>query len=134
MRTPMHWRDTAGGGFTDAGRTTRGSRSATPPPSTSSPSAPIPIRCSRSTRALIALRKQHADLHSGSYETIAAPDGAWAWRRGASIAIAMNLTDAEAEIADVTGRVLIGTDRSRDGEMVSGSIRLGPWQAVVVER
>jgi len=44
----------------------------------------------------------------------------------------MNMTGADADIPNLTGRVRIGSDRSRDGETVSGSIRLGPWQAVVV--
>ena len=84
------------------------------------------------TRALIALRRENADLHSGSYETVAAPAGVWAWRRGAGFEVVMNMTDSEAEIASVTGRVLIGSDRSRDGEAVSGSIGLRPWEGLVI--
>ena len=68
---------------------------------TSNANAPIRTRCSTLTRDLIALRREHADLHSGSYATLAAPDGVWAWRRGASIAVVVNLRDADAEIADV---------------------------------
>jgi len=43
------------------------------------------------------------------------------------------MTDAEAEIATQTGRVRIGTDRSRDGEPVEGALRLAAWESVVVE-
>ena len=33
-------------------------------------------------RDLIALRREREDLRGGAYETLPAPDGAWAWRRG----------------------------------------------------
>jgi len=35
------------------------------------------------THDLLALRRRTPDLHSGSYASLPAPDGAWAWRRGA---------------------------------------------------
>ena len=133
MRTPMHWRDTAGGGFTAPGTTPwlpLGDTSIVNVESQrSDPDSVLEL-----TRALIVLRREQADLHSGSYETIAAPDGVWAWRRGASFEVVMNMTDEEAEIANVTGRVRIGSDRSRDGESVSGSVTLRPWEALVVQR
>ena len=31
------------------------------------------------------------------------------------------------------GEVLVGTDRGRDGQRVDGSLRLEPWEAVVVD-
>ena len=36
----------------------------------------------RLTRDLISLRRARADLRSGSYATLQAPEGVWAWRRG----------------------------------------------------
>jgi hypothetical protein len=34
----------------------------------------------------------------------------------------------------MTGRISIATDRARDGEALSGSLRLRAWDGVVVER
>jgi hypothetical protein len=83
-------------------------------------------------RDLIALRREHGELRQGSYERLDAPAGAWAWRRGDRFAVALNLADAEATVEGVTGRVAIATDRARDGEEVSGAVRLGPYEGVVV--
>jgi alpha-glucosidase len=58
------------------------------------------------TRRLIALRRDSADLRSGGYESLPAPEGAWAWRRGDATTVALNLSDEAQEVA--------GT-------------RLGPW-------
>ena len=75
------------------------------------------------TRDLIALRRQHADLHAGSYATLAAPDGVWAWRRGSRFVVVLNLSESDADLDDVTGRISIATDRARDGEALSGALR-----------
>jgi alpha-glucosidase len=85
------------------------------------------------TRDLIALRRAHAALHAGTYESLPAPDGVWAWRREDGFAVALNLADADATVEGLSGRVAIGTDRARDGEAVDGALRLGPWEGVVVE-
>jgi glycosidase len=84
-------------------------------------------------RDLIALRRERADLRGGGYATLPVPDGAWAWRRGEDTAAAVNLSDAPVEI-ELEGRILIGTDRTRDGEAVEGMLRLGPWEGAVLER
>jgi alpha-glucosidase len=84
-------------------------------------------------RDLIALRRAHPELRSGTYETLPAPDGAWAFRRGDGFAVALHLGDGEVEIDGLAGTVAIGTDRGRDGESVQGTLRLGPWQAAVVQ-
>ena len=55
----------------------------------------------------------------------------WAFRRGEGTVVVLNLSDA-AVAADAGGTVLIGTDRSRDGERFDGT--LGPWEGVVVDR
>ena len=61
-------------------------------------------------RGLIAERRANPDLLMGSYETLPAPDGVWAFRRGAQTAVAVNLTDEEVEVL---------------GE------RLAPWQGSI---
>ena len=84
-------------------------------------------------RDLIALRRQREDLRTGAYTTLAAPDGAWPYRRGERHAVALNLSDEPVTVEGVAGLVLVGTDRRRDGEHVSGTLALAPWEAVVLE-
>lgn len=131
-RTPMQWTAEAGAGFTEAGVT---------------PWLPFgdPAACNVAdqrhdpdsqlhlVRDLIALRREHSELRSGTYATLPAPDGAWAFRRGDALAVALNLADAQCTIEDVAGTVAIATDRARDGETVDGALTLGPWQGAVVQ-
>jgi alpha-glucosidase len=129
-RTPMQWDDGPGAGFTDGGE-----------PWLPFGDTSINVAAQREdrdsalhlVRDLIALRRDRSDLRGGAYETLPAPEGAWAWRRGDSTVAAVNLSAAPVEVA-VEGRILIGTDRSRDGEEVSGALRLGPWEGAVLAR
>jgi alpha-glucosidase len=84
-------------------------------------------------RDLIALRRERTDLASGAYESIDAPDGVWAWRRGNATVVALNHDDEPATLAIGAATVLIATDRARDGEQVDGVIRLDPWEALVLD-
>jgi alpha-glucosidase len=59
---------------------------------------------------LIAQRRANPDLYAGAYETLPAPDGVWAFRRGENTTVTVNLTDEEVEA---------------QGE------RLAPWQGVI---
>jgi hypothetical protein len=34
---------------------------------------------------------------------------------------------------ELSGSILVGTDRGRDGEAVSGALRLAPWEGAVLE-
>jgi alpha-glucosidase len=77
-------------------------------------------------RDLIALRRERADLHDGTYETV--PDAAWVWRRGEGTLVALNLSDAPVEV-QARGTLLIGTDRGRE----SFDGRLRPWEGVVLD-
>jgi alpha-glucosidase len=66
-------------------------------------------------RALIARRKSNRDLLEGSYETLSAPDGVWAFRRGEHTAVAVNLSDDPVEFE------------------LDGARRLGPWEGAVLD-
>ena len=77
-------------------------------------------------RDLIAARRAFA---SEPYETVPAPPGAWAFRRGAH-GVALNLGPEPVTIDGVPGEVVIGTDRSRDGAAFDG--RLDAGEGVVV--
>jgi alpha-glucosidase len=76
-------------------------------------------------REAIALRRARKDLTSGGYTPVASPTGVWAWQRGGSTGIALNLTDSVAT-TPLTGKVLLST-RGRDDPS-----RLEPWEGVVV--
>ena len=84
-------------------------------------------------RDLIALRRRTPDLTAGAYATLDAPGGAWAYRRGDGVAVAVNLSDAAVSLPGFAGRIAIGTDRARDGEAVDGTLGLRPAEGVVVE-
>jgi alpha-glucosidase len=86
----------------------------------------------RLCRDLIALRRGRDDLRSGAYRPVAGPPGTWVWRRGGATIAAINHQDGPADVP-LDGRILIGTDRGRDGEPVTGSLRLRGWEAVVVD-
>jgi alpha-glucosidase len=130
-RTPMQWSAADGAGFTRPGV---------------EPWLPLGDHLTRNveaqradpgstltfTRDLIALRRELAELRSGSYETLAAPRGSWAWRRGDGVTVAVNLSRRPAIVRGVEGTVRISTTRDRDGDAVSGTLRLEPWQGAVV--
>jgi alpha-glucosidase len=84
------------------------------------------------TRDLIELRRRLPDLRTGAYVELPTPDGAWAWRRGAGVAAAVNLGSESVEIDGIEGTVALATTRSRDGEVASGRLTLGPAQGAVV--
>jgi alpha-glucosidase len=81
---------------------------------------------------LIALRRENRDLRDGDYRRIALDDGLWAWRRGASVVVALNLADSPATLDGVRGTIRVGTGRARDGETVDGALRIGPWEGVLL--
>jgi alpha-glucosidase len=77
-------------------------------------------------RQLIALRRSRPELASGSYERVDGQNGVWAWRRGGSTAVAVNLSDERAELG-IGGRVLLSTSGSENGSA------LDPWEGVVLD-
>ena len=131
-RTPMPWRPQRGGGFTDGSVTPwlpiGDLAAATVADEEADAGSPLHL-----TRGLLALRRELADYRDGAYATVAAPPGAWAWRRGERVLVAVHLADGEVTLPDVVGRIRVGTNRGRDGTPVSGPLRLGPWEAVVIE-
>jgi alpha-glucosidase len=62
-------------------------------------------------RSLLEQRRANPDLVEGAYESLPAPEGVWAFRRGEQTTVAVNLSDEEAELD--TG------------------LRLAPWQGIV---
>jgi alpha-glucosidase len=84
------------------------------------------------TRDLIALRRELPDLRSGAYAELHVPEGAWAWRRGADVVVAVNLGSSPVEIEGVEGSIALATRGTRDGESVTGRLRLVPAEGAVV--
>jgi alpha-glucosidase len=132
-RTPMQWSEAVGGGFTDpdvtpwlplGDVTTHNVAS-----QRSDPDSMLTL-----TRDMIALRRRTPDLRDGDYQSLDAPDGVWAWNRGAGVVVAVNMSDNEVTLVDVAGTVALSTERRRDGEAIPKDLRLAPWSAVVVER
>jgi alpha-glucosidase len=130
-RTPMPWTDQAGGGFT-------------------APSVRpwLPFGDLRATNVaaerqdrgsvlwfvhdLIALRQASADLHAGASTRVPAPDGAWVFRRGAGMVVALNLSDGETTIPGLTGVVRLPTCPDRAGARVDGALTLRPWEGAII--
>jgi alpha-glucosidase len=133
MRTPMHWRNAPGGGFTGPGGqpwlpfgdlahcNVADQRSA--------PTSMLTL-----ARDLIALRRDTPALQIGAYRSLPSSPGAWAWSRGDRIVVALNMTAEESVWDGVSGTVRLGSDRGRDGEPIDNTLRLRGWEAVVVER
>jgi hypothetical protein len=84
-------------------------------------------------RDLIALRHERAaDLATGAYATLPAPRGAWAFKRGEGVLVALNLSDGAVDVEGMRGTVAVSTSRERDGEALEGTVALGPWEGIVV--
>ncbi len=111
MRTPMPWRHGPGGGFTTAE-----ARPWLPLGPTGSSNVENQRADPRSmltlARDLIGLRRRHPDLQSGEYETVPAPEGVWAWRRGQGVLVVLNMSDHDSTLPGTPGQIHIGT-RSR---------------------
>lgn len=137
-RTPMQWDATKNAGF-----------------STGEPWLPLPpdyrernVAAQRDDpaslfslyRRLIRLRKGSAALRRGSYRTLPAPPGVYAYLReadGERVYVALNFTRARRKVsfADGEGQVLFSTDHRRDGErVVVSGVALAPDEGVVVAR
>jgi len=72
------------------------------------------------------------DLAVGGYRTVPSPEGTWAYRRGESTTVALNMSDAPATFDDVGGTVAVCTDPALEGSVAEGSLSLAAWTAAVV--
>jgi alpha-glucosidase len=129
-RTPMHWTDEPGAGFTSADAQPwlpfGDVAACNAADQRADPSSPLHL-----CRDLIGLRRDVADLRAGAYAPLESPRRVWAWRRGESIAVAVNLSGRPAALDFPPGVVRVGTDRRRDGERIGGRLALDAWEGVV---
>jgi alpha-glucosidase len=130
-RTPMQWAAEPGAGFT-RGDVRPWLPMGDPALTNVADQRSDPNSHLRLCRDLIALRRETPDLRSGAYASLASPPGAWAWRRGSSMIVAVNLSGVSVTVPVEAGMIAIGTDRSRDGETVDGDLSLGPWEGAVL--
>jgi alpha-glucosidase len=130
-RSPLPWDDGPGRGFTP-GDTGTWLPMGTPPECNVASQRDDPRSVLTFTRDLIMLRRSNPDLHRGPYRSLASPPGTWVWRRGNGFAIALNLGEEDRFIDELTGSVALGTERSRDGESVTGRLLLAPGEGALV--
>jgi len=132
-RTPMPWDGGPGGGFSVPG-VAPWLPMADPAACNVAAQRADPGSVLSLVRDAIALRRRLPDLHAGSYRRLPAPDGVWAWRRGEATVVALNLADAPADVALPPGphHVVLGTDRAREGTVVTTTVPLGGWEGVVL--
>jgi alpha-glucosidase len=131
-RTPMQWSAPQGAGFTDARAQPwlpfGDHRARNVEDQRADPGSILSL-----TRELIALRRRLPELRTGGYRPLEGPDGAWAWRRGGGVTVALNLSDNDCAVQGVNGTVALSTPGGRAGERLSGAVSLGAWEGVVVE-
>ena len=90
------------------------------------------------TRRLIELRREDPTLHAGDFESFGpTPDGTFAFRRvgpQGALTVALNFTGEPRSVPGAgSGRVLVSTQRERDGASVTADVALDPNEAVVIE-
>lgn len=131
MRTPMQWVDEPGAGFTEARVRPwlpLGDHAAcNVAAQRTDPSSRLNL-----TRDLIRLRRSSEDLNEGAYRARASEPGTWIFERGSDTVVALNLGE-DAAILELEGRVVIATDRAKDGCRAS-TLELPPSEGVVVQR
>jgi alpha-glucosidase len=134
QRTPMPWANRPGAGFTDAP-----TRPWLPFGDLSTANVEDQRADTGSilhlTRDLIALRRRTPALHSGTYRSLTAPAGVWAWARDPDAVVILNLSDERATTPLPGGATIaICTNRGRDGEQALGtsSLNLAAWEGVVL--
>ncbi len=132
MRTPMHWCDADGGGFTPPG---------TVPWLPLGDVAACNVEDQRAERGsmltlahdLIALRRETPDLRTGTYRSLPAPEGVWAWQRGAGHVVVANLSGNDVALDGVAGRIRIATTRRREDDPPRSPLLVAAWEGVVAE-
>jgi alpha-glucosidase len=83
------------------------------------------------TREMIGVRRQLPALRQGSYRSLPAPSGCWAWERDDAVSVAVNLSDRAATLSGLRGKILACTNPDDRGRRVQGPLTLDPWQGLV---
>jgi len=136
-RSPMQWDASANAGFTAAGVEPWLPVAPDFAEVNVAGQAEDPASLLTLTRDLLRLRREHPVLRLGDFESFGpTPDGTYAFRRvsrDGRLTVVVNLTSDPRDVAAGAGRVLISTERDRDGAAVEPTIQLRPNEALVVE-
>ena len=85
-------------------------------------------------RDVIDFRRRRPELVAGDYVSLPAPEGVWAFGRGARHVVVLNMSGDELQVDDFTGTVRLCTDRVREHEVVGGVLRLPAYCGAILER
>ena len=135
-RTPMQWDGSVNAGFTTGAPWLP--LAADAPKRNVAAQRDDPASLFSLYRRLIWLRKESAALRRGSYRTLPAPSGVFAYAReaeGERVFVALNFGKARRRVSPGSGegRVLVSTDHARDGDGVDlGGFALAADEGVVV--
>jgi alpha-glucosidase len=131
-RTPMQWSDGPGGGFTLADRPwlPLGDVAAVNVAAQRDDPDSVLTLC----RDVIAYRRRHPELAVGEYASLPTPEGVWAFGRGESHAVVLNMSSSVVGLAGLGGTVGLCTDRARDGEVAGSPLRMAPYEGLILER
>jgi alpha-glucosidase len=130
-RGPVPWKPGPGGGFTEPGvRTWLPMRD--PSLNNIASQRGHPASVLNFVHDLIALRRSTPALALGDSAPVPSPDGCWAWRRGGSATVVLNMSDVSAEVVVFKGTIRCCTDRSREGEKVAETLSLAAWTGAIV--
>ncbi|HVC71697.1 MAG TPA: alpha-amylase family glycosyl hydrolase [Acidimicrobiales bacterium] len=132
-RTPMPWSAGANGGFTDPG-STPWLRMGDPTFGSVADQRGDPQSILQFVRAVVAFRRRSPDLLSGDYRSLQSPDPVWAWRRGSSTVIALNLSANPAQLVLATPAhdLALSTDPTMTTGPRQGHLVLPPWEGAIV--
>ena len=86
-------------------------------------------------RTLIALRKSHAALNSGAVEGVRSEGSVLRYERtgsGEHFAVVLNLGEVEVNVSATEGRVVISTQMDRQEELVASTLKLRPFEGVIL--
>jgi alpha-glucosidase len=133
VRTPMPWRDEAGGGFT------RGE-----PWLPFTPDLPeINVERQREDpdsllnlyRRLLRLRRREPALTHGDYVLCAVTPSLWAFERrfgDERLLVVLDIGGQGGELPVATGQVLVATQRGREGDQLADMLRVAPDEGLVI--
>ncbi|MGC8460580.1 MAG: alpha-amylase family glycosyl hydrolase [Candidatus Dormibacteria bacterium] len=130
-RTPMPWSSAPNGGFTDDDIVPwlPISRHLTPSVAEqqNDPDSPLAL-----TRRMIAFRSRHAEFTLSPYVSLVETSTLWAWNRGDSHIVVMNIGDKQVSCSLPSGRKVIATHIEEEGKHWNGTY-VNPHEAFIVE-
>ena len=128
----MQWNDGPGGGFTDADRPwlPLGDVAAANVAAQRDDPDSVLTLC----RDVIAYRRRHPEFVVGEYRSLPAPEGVWAFVRGDSHLVVLNMSPDPAGLVGLAGTVALCTDRARDREAAGSPLRMGAYEGLILER